>query len=517
MRKVLIAEDEALEKKALRFLLDKLFRDSIQIAGEASNGRDAIRQALEKQPDIVLMDINMPIVNGLEAGERIKEKRPDTEIIILTAFNYFSYMREAIHLEVADYLLKPYTDAEFTASIQRAMNRIEQKERHKSRMVEISRLYEQTTPFIEKEMVTGIVYGMRMTEEKYGEYRKILGISGNRFACLIARPSPVSAGPAMVPGLKKRLGGFFAKVIGNVCLNDIVLFVFDDQLDEKILSGRFGRLRRSIQNGDGTPQGLPLNLGLGCANESSDGLYRTYSQAKLELDRQNTRTDRPARESPRKKADAAALRMVKQLSAEILNENLEGAFACCDSVLDSLLQKNGSRLTPSLVQTYTRMMEKIVGNIIEFMGDGRKTQAHEIMGDVPEFTALPDMQLYAHMVLKELVRRISAYKKSSQIAIVEKAKKYIAENYRKDIRLEAIAEHVSLSSYYLSRVFNKVEGIHLKDYLIKVRMEKAKNLLRQGNATIKQVSIDVGYPDPNYFSRAFKKYTQLSPKEYINF
>lgn len=516
MLRLLIAEDESLEKKALRFLLTKLFKESIQIVGDVSNGRDAVWKALDFQPDIVLMDINMPIINGLEAGEQIKEKLPDTEIIILTAFNHFNYMQTAIHLGVSDYLLKPYTDAEFVASIRRVMKKVEQKKCHQSRIVEINRRYEQTTPFIEKEMVTNIVYGMQMEEEKYSEYRKILDISGRRFVCMIARPRKQRMGETAAQSLKNQLKNFFPEVIGNVCLNDIVLFVFDDRLDDKILSGRFEKVLSSIQNGDGTGEPLPFDIGLGCVNEKSGDLYLSYCQAKLELNKKDAQAATPEEENSGGPDSPGILRMIKQLSADILNENMEEAFACCDRLLDSEFKKSESPLSLSLMQKYNRILEKIVGNITEFLGDGCNIRAAEIMGDMPDFLQLSDMQLYAHMVLKKLIRKISAYKKSSSIDIVEKAKKYIEENYRKDIRLEAIAEYASISSYYLSRVFKKVEGIHLKDYLIKVRMEKAKNMLKKENITIKQVSIDVGYPDQNYFSKAFKKYTQLSPKEYIN-
>lgn len=516
MLQVLIAEDEALEKKALRFLLTRLFRESIRIAGEVSNGRDAVQKALLCKPDIVLMDINMPMINGLEAGEQIKEKLPDTEIIILTAFNYFSYMRTAIHLGVSDYLLKPYTDAEFAASVQRAVQKVQQRQRHRSRIAEISRRYEQSTPFIEKEMIVNIVYGMQMEEGKYAEYRKILGISGGRFVCMIARPRAARVGENDVRSLKNRIQELFPEVIGNVCLNDIVLFIFDDRLDDKILSGCFGKVLQSIRKGDGTGEPFPFDVGMGCVNETSGDLYLSYCQAKLELERGNAPAAVPEEKNSGDPDGGDVSRMVRQLSAAVLNEDLEDALTRCDMLLESQFKRSDSHSPQPLRQPYGRILEKIIGNITEFLGDGCHIRAAEIMGDMPDVVQLSDMQLHAHMVLKELIHKISAYKKSGRIDIVDKAKKYIEENFSRDIRLEDIAAHVSISSYYLSRVFKQVEGIHLKDYLIKIRMEKAKNMLKKGNRSIKQVSIDVGYPDQNYFSKAFKKYTRLSPKEYVN-
>ena len=85
----------------------------------------------------------------------------------------------------------------------------------------------------------------------------------------------------------------------------------------------------------------------------------------------------------------------------------------------------------------------------------------------------------------------------------------------KEINLDELAQHVSMSTYYFSRIFSKISEMNFRDYLIMIRMEKAKNLLRQGDKSIKQVALEVGYIDQNYFSKAFKKYTNHSPKEYI--
>ena len=122
-----------------------------------------------------------------------------------------------------------------------------------------------------------------------------------------------------------------------------------------------------------------------------------------------------------------------------------------------------------------------------------------------------------NMIIKKVINFISNYKRSKNIDVIEKAKKYIESNYMKDISLDELSQHVSMSTYYFSRIFSKIEGMNFRDYLIKIRMEKAKSLLRQGDKSIKQVALEAGYVDQNYFSKAFKKYTNLSPKDILNF
>jgi two-component system, response regulator YesN len=247
--KILIVEDEDFERRAIKFLVNKYFSEKMEIIGEASNGEQAVEKAIALKPDIILMDINMPLMDGLKASEKIKEENRDVEIIILTAYNYFEYAKRGIQIGVSDYLLKPYSDEEFQDSI-------------------------------------------------------------------------------------------------------------------------------------------------------------------------------------------------------------------------------------------NRIMEKI------------------------------DDRRYAGESDEELMDEAADYKNSNNIEIVEAAKRYIQMNYTKEISLEEIAGHVSVSSFYLSRMFSKREGMTYKDYLIKLRMEKAKQLLKEGRKAIKEVALEVGYADQNYFSRAFKKYYDKSPKEF---
>lgn len=251
MLKILIVEDEDFERRAIKYLVNKYFSEKIEIVGEASNGELAIESASILKPDIILMDINMPILDGLKASEKIKEENKKVEIVILTAYNYFEYAKRGIKIGVSDYLLKPYSDEEFLESISTIMDRIQ--------------------------------------ERNY-----------------ISEPA------------------------------------------------------------------------------------------------------------------------------------------------------------------------------------------------------------------EEVFLEVSDYKNSNNSEIVETAKRYIERNYTKEISLEEIAGHVSVSSFYLSRIFSKREGMTYKDYLIKLRMERAKQLLKEGKKSIKEISIEVGYADQNYFSRAFKKYYNKSPKEYVS-
>lgn len=125
MYSILIAEDEELERKGLRFTLEQDRR--FNIIGEAATGREAVEMAEKYKPDIVLMDIKMPGIDGLQAGKIIREKLPEAELIILTAYGKFSYSRQAIRIRAADYLLKPVRPQELLDSLEKIINRLKNK------------------------------------------------------------------------------------------------------------------------------------------------------------------------------------------------------------------------------------------------------------------------------------------------------------------------------------------------------------------------------------------------------
>lgn len=126
MYRILIVEDEALERQVLRYLLEKS-NLPVAVVGEASNGKEAVALAGSLKPDIVLMDIKMPAMDGLQVTKAIKEKDPDIEVIIVTAYGKFSYSHQAIKYHVADYLLKPVQPDEMLGALKKVIARLEKK------------------------------------------------------------------------------------------------------------------------------------------------------------------------------------------------------------------------------------------------------------------------------------------------------------------------------------------------------------------------------------------------------
>lgn len=510
----MIVEDEALERKALKFLLKKFFPDCIEVICEASNGRDAVENANLYKPDLVFIDIRMPIMDGIEASKIIKKNNPGTEFIIVTAYNDFDYAKQAISIGVNEYLLKPCSNEEFKEAINKVIDKIETENTKNIKTEELKENYQKLIPYIEKQMVVNVVYGVTLTDEQIKEYKDTLNIDGFKFCSIVFNledKTIINDGTLQL--IKNKLDLLFPKIVGGLCLNDIILFVFDNEVEGKIFSKRFDAIIESLRSEFISKESAELYMGIGAFGEDFSKLYSSYSDAK----RNSESKDKKKFVFNTSISEIKTNETNHSICGRIINEDLEGAISELDAILSNLL--NGVYGTE--VSTGRKMLLTIVKDIIEsineFVGkDFKKFDDEKFLTELGNLTDFSDLKNYSTMIIKRLVDHISSYKKSKNIDVVEKVKKYIEANYMKELSLDLLAQNVSLSSFYLSRIFAKVEGINIRDYIIKIRMEKAKTMLMEGNKTIKQISIEVGYMDQNYFSKAFKKYTEVSPKEYSN-
>ncbi|MCB2352534.1 response regulator [Clostridium estertheticum] len=518
MIKLLIAEDEALERKALRFLLEKYFSQSIEVVGEVNNGRDAVDTSLLLKPQIILMDIHMPIMEGLEACSIIKENHSQTEFIILTAFNYFDYAKKAIHIGVSDYLLKPFSNDEFVNSINKVIIKINTKNLTENKNNELKETYKKISPYAEKQMVENIAYGVTLTEDQFNEYKNIFKIDSSKFCCLVFNLNEKKLfDENSIVLIKNRLNMLFPSIVGGLCLNDIILFVFDESVGSKILSREFKNLLNDLHLEFKSKYDITISIGTSAVNDGLDQLYLAYKEAK----RCSGSVGIDTRLGSKLQTNISTVGNVNEvnniLSGKVIKEDLNGAIIELDTILSDLLIIDGSSNPVVLKKMLLHIIDSVIEDINKFTGkDFKDFSKDKVLEEFINLKKISELKNCVSLVLKDLITYISSYKRSKNIDVVEKVKEYIENNYMNDVSLDNLAHYISMSSFYLSRIFSKVEGTNIKEYIIKIRMEKAKSMLIEGKKSVKQISLEVGYLDQNYFSKAFKKYTNISPKEYCN-
>ncbi|TDO83382.1 AraC family two component transcriptional regulator [Halanaerobium saccharolyticum] len=501
MIRLLIAEDEHLERKAIRFFINKLYQQEIKVVAEVSNGQEAIFQALENKVDLVLMDIKMPKVNGLEAAEKLKEKDPEMEIIILTAHSEFDYARKSIKIGVSDYLVKPYVEADFKEVVDNAIQKIRKQKKNNEKEKRMLEKIKNITPVLEKESILNIVYNTETSLADFLEHKKMLGIQGSKYFFLTINYADNSKiNDSFYNSIKAKLKEIFAGVISYNGLINSIYLIIDNNLNSKINSQQYQELEKLIKTKTKNSSKSVYINNSDCSSDFSK-ISEIYNQTKNNTpDTQYSINNYPYQNE-------------KKVFAKIIDKNKESAKKEFNEIYDYLLQVENCNLN-KIKSFLRRFLVFLNRRLMEYYNEQQPfLEMQRLENEIKQINNLEGLQNYFEQLIDNLIADLDNNAKEKKVDIIETVKDYIRENYSKDISLDDVADYISFSKYYLSKLFKEVEGINYKDYLIKVRMEEAKKRLKKGDK-IKVVAGEVGYSDRNYFSRAFKKYTGLSPGKF---
>lgn len=505
MFKLLIAEDEIVERKSLKYLINKYYKDKIEIIGEVSDGEKAINQVYKTIPDLIFMDIEMPKINGLEASEIIKNKYSNIEILILTAYSHFEYAKKALQIGVNDYLIKPYDIKEFKHTIDNVILKLEKSSQQKLESNKINCKVSTLKKYLEKNFILDLICKDTLTTLELKEYEENLNINEKYYKCILIKFNvDTKEIEKMVRPLKIKLCFFSKTIIGGSFFKEIIFFIFADS-QEKItqdntildeLSNCFNIY--SIKN----------------YNIEISKIFDTFSQIKNSYNNVKTKTFNHINYC---NMNSYSYEEESLFIKYLLDENTNMALQVFSKIFEKIrLSYCSSYLEEQ--KKYLKQLSLIIDrNVLRYFN--KKLYLNDInkaLSEIENCTTSFELFSYMKNYITELATQISHSKQCYYKKFIDDIKKYIDNNYKENISLQKISEEYNVSFSYLSKIFKQTEGICFKNYLTKIRMEKAIHLINEGNIYITKVCFDVGYSDPNYFSKAFKKYTGISPTSYIN-
>lgn len=432
MYNLLIADDEELERRTIKSILYKNFSETFNIY-EAKNGREAIELADRIKPDIIIMDIKMPGINGMEAIKEIRKFLKEGYFIVLTAYDYFDYAKEAIEYDVKEYMLKPFKRNEFIDKIGQAARFIENaKAKRREEIILKEKIYT-LIPMMENELCYSII-NENLENIDYKTYLGYLGMKFDAGYSIVIRLENNIVGNEKI-SLKFRINDFereYLKRQNNAissCIfsDDIVIFI--EVAKEQVygeVSSEVESISAKIADSIKDRFNIKINVGVGRIYNGIEKLSKSFKEALMAV----------------------------SVNSEESNTNYFKKFSDINE-LDELQGRDR----------------------ISFSKMGRDN-----------------------------------YDEGRNVIL--KAVEYINSNFKKDIMLEEVAGVVNISSFYFSKIFKEYTGKNYVDYITDLRIEVAKEKLKEGIVSIKEICYEVGYNDPNYFSRVFKKVEGLSPSEY---
>ncbi|MFD1861505.1 response regulator transcription factor [Planococcus chinensis] len=510
MLQLMIAEDEVIERKSINFILKKYFSEKIDIVGEASNGAEAVEKALEIRPDIILMDINMPEMDGLTASAEVKKEFPECEIIILTAYGQFDYAKKSIEIGITDYLVKPYSNEDFCKSLERIILKVNQKKNESSHVNSLKKRTERMSLFIEREMIMEMVHSREISMDKVLQLKEFLEIQDEKFKCLIYRST--LEGKFSDSVLSKVITNYKEITPHIICFSffsEFVLFLFSNDIEQRTTSPVFKELHNRVQEDLKQVDSLPTLLGESAVYQDLGNINDSYKEAKKQFHRnlsllsQELNIKRP--------------NLYKQenvLCEKIMNTEINESMSLLKEILLEIKSKGELRQVKSYAQQLCILIERRVIQFYE--GNFKLKNVENVLEEIEQIEGIKELEFYLEEIVMDIIIYIEGQRQDQPNRMTEKVKQYLKENYKNyDISLNQMADHMGVSSFYLSRSFKKQEGMSFKEFLTKTRMGEAIRHMEEGKKTIQDIALEAGFTDPNYFSKAFRKYTGLSPREYM--
>ncbi|WP_066054279.1 response regulator [Robertmurraya korlensis] len=504
MIKLLIVDDEQIEREGMQAILEKTYPE--HVIAQAKNGKIAIQMAKDFQPDVIFMDIKMPGMNGLEAVEQISAENPNIKFIMVTAYDTFDYMRHAIKLGVKDYLLKPSKASEIVVTVGKVLKQIEE-ERKSLAMNRLQQdALQKTLSLVETDVVTQLLFD-HVHEVHVDMLVEMLDIqsTSEMFVMLVLLPT---GSEHLYSSVKEKVRQTKSGWVGALYGKQLPIIVFR-QTDKSFRSQAIN-LARDILSLANPEQGAGGFIGIGDVCHSLDSIRQSYQDALVATMDTTLHTKYRFYSEMPVLGDARNQQLVHHQKKEFSDQIRLGHWDYIRMNVLNTLQVYENEGT-DLLQTQQRMLEVlwIVSRVMSEMGV-------ETMSPLYSYKAQDYRQLRsetAQMLDRMRQSYVSHYEKLESDTI-QQIKQYIIDHSHEDISLDALAKKVELSPIYISKMFKEKLGVNYIDFLTECRIEKAKKLMNDPEKSIKEITFEVGYHDPNYFSKVFKKMVAVSPNKY---
>ncbi|WP_199616668.1 response regulator transcription factor [Paenibacillus alkalitolerans] len=483
---VLIVDDEPLARAGLRAMYDWI-SNGFQVVGEASDGKKALQLMEKVHVDIVITDIAMPVMDGLEFSREARRRYPEAKILLLSCHNEFDYAREAMRFGASDYLLKA---------------KLEPEDLHRSLMQIYNQLVRERRSAGERSLLSAL--------DNINDWRASSGGHTGEYVIAVCVPVSLKTGldARSEAGLYERMTGIYYRELPDdfaVRYGSRQLVLWISAKVESAAWEKICRLHLLWNNGH-----IPSTIGLSAVYPTRDGIRSAFFEAASAVQRQFFEGDGRIYKAPVRSAfarrDPAKFQECKKALKNALNEGFtEKAY--------ELLVK----IVSCWNETWTR--EDVIGQAKElvhvFLSADRdpKAKLAEELEAVDRCRHIESLKASLFTRLDRLFPKHECTGDYHSKAIA-KAIEFIKTHYKDDISLTDAAAHVSMSRNYFCEQFKKHTGLTFIDFVTGVRMNAAKRLLQDQQCKIYEVAEQCGFNDVKHFSKQFRKVFGQSPKEF---
>lgn len=527
MYKVFVVDDEIAIREGIR---NSRIWDGgmLTLVGEAGDGEIAYPMIRDERPDIVITDIKMPFMDGMELCRQIHKTMPRTQLVILSGYDNFSYAQQAISYGVQEYLLKPVSSAKLEETLNRIAQRIENERKERVSQEQMYRQMAEGKLLIRNHLLSNVIQtNISQTEgEEICSQLRTFGIDISA-KCYTVIEICQKDRKASYDSIRKALS-IFEMGHDTTCflcesghsLNALVLGDKDEEIEERAYS-----YARTMQDELECLESVEVRFSIGETVYQVGDLFKSFCSARhtrhvIEAnpaichdrkimgckDLQDEEQIRPNNQQDI--SDMSLYELVRYAEKEEMRSLIA-------RYVESLRRRcKGVMLTAEYLRVETllaasKIIQSLGGNVGEVLNN------NWLEAEVRSNIYLDSYIGTAADILECVAEYRDEHTNMKGNRVVNKARSYMKEHYMdSNLTFQDVVAHVAMSSSHFSTIFAENMGRTFTQYLTELRMEKAKELLTNTNMRSSEIAYAVGYNDPHYFSYLFKKNTGVTPGNY---
>ncbi len=527
MYKILIVDDEAIIRRMLRKVITENISE-LEICAEAANGVEGAELAKKHEPDVIISDICMNELTGLDMISKIKGIVPDCKIIILTGYRDFEYARRALELDVMKFLLKPTKKNELLAAINEAVEQLDQDRKKRAQLDKYKDSVEKQIFYIGQKIISDLCLGVgiQYTDNQPQSMLEMCHIDIKKFYMILFNIKSTitkKENYLIQYGVKEMVdkylgeGSYFLSIDRE---NSVAITKNEDGAlkPDKLLEQLQELTLRFKEMYD-----IELNIGISTHGCGIDDLQVKYQECKkaiscvkqLQIGNIIFWGDMEVEQISGISGKLAVMK--RCLIESIVEGDMEKVKNITEMIIAEIQQDESINLL-KLKSFYFQIavdIEEI--NAGTSRGDKKgKHRLAELENNIDRCGKKEDLALILRLMVEGTVNKLNRINKEILSQKVHMVIDYINEHYSEDITLDDIAHNVYISVFYLSRIFKKEMNINVVDYINQFRIKKATELMMNKEYKIYEIAEMVGINSPHYFSKLFKKYVGQTPTEYMN-
>ena len=533
MYKILLVDDEILVRDAIRENIDWGKLDC-ELIGDCENGKQAVEFVKTHEVDIVLTDILMPYMDGMELSHFLHDNYPDVLIVIFSGFGEFEYAKKAIQYNVSEYMLKPVTAMELTKVIENMKEKLDSRKKEQRKMeslTQVSQDYHKNANVIRSKALDCLVKCTREVQVSLDELER-MGITFQAASYRVAVFDIDTYSEMYQMDMDKQqesaLMAFVLFNVGDEIVvqekagvvyqegNNRVCIIFAGNRTKEF-SENIHRICHEIQKKVKEVIGLETSIGIGSWVRSPYELIYSYRLAAKAIDYRYLLGGNLLFDMEEKKTDNSIF-LINDL--ETLTEAIKSGDR---RLMEETLGQIETEIKSALVEKsyaciYLQQVIRAIGNTCQSLSEEPEkiiAQREALLKAVTEQRMFSQAAALVEKYAQEVFDELQELNSSSGQRQGMLAMDYIQKNYMDPgLNLNSICSYLNISTSYFSTIFKEMTGETFIEVLTRVRMEKAKELLE--NTTMKNYEIaeKVGFSDPHYFGISFKKITGKTPTEY---